>query len=297
MSISSSIAVFVSLLLACSSSELTSLRDLGVKDWAELRKKVAPAVPRALKNGKSAYDYILDSPTATTIHQQGTRSLWLSMCQSGEPFVSLLGYRCIVEKSPTDSFDAALATLASCGISAIHLEPRKQLDEAKPTDDNKRTFTRFVNNPKNGKLALDDVTAFLNESFLYDWAVSTDLSSVPAKVQYIAVGQVYFEANEEDSEIPESVAVVFNSFEKQSGNRLATFVRHAPASVGTARLRSAIERLLQDDTVPVVMFHIALDQRVGFIRCHVDASKLQLTPAQKERFERFLERAEKREGT
>lgn len=286
------------ILLGCSSSEITSLDDLGVSDWAALQAKLAADVPQTLRPDESVYDRILDSRTAKAVNTRGTRSLWLSMCSSGEPLVSLLGFRCVAENLPDDSFQAALATLANRGSNSLYAfaEPLRCVNEAKASDENKAAFTQFVTDPKNGNLKLNEVTAFLDETFLYDWAVGADLSSVPASVQTLAVGQVYSVSNDKGSVIPDSVAATFNSFEKHSGDRLAVFVWYAPASIDEPRLRDAIERLLQDDEVSTGMYQLALHQRIDFIKNHIDTAKLQLSPAHQQRYDGFRESAGKRNG-
>ena len=189
-------------------------------------------------------------------------------------------------------------SLANRGSNSLYAfaEPLRCVNEAKASDENKAAFTQFVTDPKNGNLKLNEVTAFLDETFLYDWAVGADLSSVPASVQTLAVGQVYSVSNDKGSVIPDSVAATFNSFEKHSGDRLAVFVWYAPASIDEPRLRDAIERLLQDDEVSTGMYQLALHQRIDFIKNHIDTAKLQLSPAHQQRYDGFRESAGKRNG-
>ena len=232
------------------------------------------------------------------IHANGTTALWAAMCDSGSPLVSLLGFRCIAEKSQPDAFGAALAVLASRRNASLYLFPAQLqlLNEALPTAVNKNTFSQFVTDPKHDALKLDDVTAFLDEEFLHDWAVNSELQSVPGKVQSLAVGAVYAKSLEDGSPIPDSVATIFNSFEKASGDRLAVFVWYAPETFESSRLKAAIERLLQDDNVSSGMYQIALSQKIAFVKSHVDPKAFELSPVRKQRYDRFRQSAAKREG-
>lgn len=218
------------------------------------------------------------------------------MCDSGSPLVSILGFRCISEKSREDAFLAALAVLAHRGNASMYLfpEPIRVVNEAKPTEGNKISFFRFVTDPKHKQLKLDDVTSFLNQDFLQDWAFTADLQSVPAKVQAMAVGEVYAKSLADGSSIPTSVAKIFDSFDKSFGDRLAVFVWYAPES--DDRLSAAITRLLQDDQVPLGMYQIALSQKIKFLESNIRSDTLELTPEQQQRYDRFRQSAARRES-
>lgn len=289
------ITVLLLVATGCGSSDIRSLRDLGLSDWPQLEANLSAAVPKTLASNESVYDRILDAEAAKTIHANGTPDFWAEMCDSGSPLVSVLGFRCINENSQQDAFHAALAVLAHRTTSLyLFPEPARLVNDAKPTEGNKNTFYQFVTNPKHEKLKLDDVTSFLNQDFLQDWALTADLQSVPAKVQAMAVGEVYAKSLADGSSVPVSVAKIFDSFDKSFGDRLAVFVWYAPES--DDRLSAAIARLLQDDQVPLGMYQVALSQKIKFIKSSIHADALELTAEQQQRYDRFCQSAARRES-
>lgn len=101
----------VVVLLTFRSTELHSLRDLNAADWPAFDRIIADELPDSIE-GESVSAWVLRSQTARTVYDRGTPELWLSMCESGEPRVSVLEFRCIQDKAPEESFRAALNVVA-----------------------------------------------------------------------------------------------------------------------------------------------------------------------------------------
>ena len=93
--------------LGCADRNIDTIAHLGMKDWSELEAKLERGFPESLTPDETFYDRVLDSEIATQIYRRGTFNLWVAMCESEKPFVSLLGYRCITETTPSKSFRAA----------------------------------------------------------------------------------------------------------------------------------------------------------------------------------------------
>jgi hypothetical protein len=106
---------------------------------------------------------------------------------------------------------------------------------------------------------------------------------------------VYAKALEDGSSIPESVATLFDSFDKSSGDRLAVYIRYAPKSTEPDRLKVAIERLLRDDDVSIGMYYIALSAQREFMGAHIDVETLKLNPSHDSRYDRWRQSAANRQ--
>ena len=290
------IATLLLILAGCGSSDIRSLGDLGLSTWPQLEEKLDADLPRTLADDGSVYDRIADGAVAKSIYANGTPELWAAMCESGSPLVSLLGFRCVTEKSQNGTFRRALAVLAHRGSASLELfaKPLLVVNEASPIRDNKKVFSDFVTNPKHVELKLDDVTAFLNEHFLCDWPATAELETVPAKVQSLAVSAVYAKNIEDGTALPPSVAKLFDSFDKSSGDRLAVFVHYAPPTTESGRVKAAIERLLQDDEVGIGPYQLALSKQFDFIDAHVDFNTLKLKPQYQQRYDRMRQSAANR---
>jgi hypothetical protein len=270
---------------------IDTITHLGMKDWSELEGTLERGFPKSLASDETIYDRVLDSEIASQIYRDGTFNLWNGMCRSGEPFVSLLGYRCIVEKMRAKSLRSAMDVVARCGqmSSVMFYEPIKQINETSPATENMLQFTEFVRDPSHEHLNLTYLGSLFHEDFIQQWALNTDLAEVPASIQCLAVSQVYTESANKGTAVPPSIETIFNTFDQHSDERLVWFLWHAPTDTEESRIISAIEKLLREDSVPFALYQIGLGRHVALLKAQIEINSLHLTPNQLKRYEQFLQ--------
>ncbi len=267
----------------------------GVGSWDALSDLLIKAVPRVLPGDKGLHDYTFEVPAMRNILDKGDVGLWLRMCAQGErPMVAIGGYLCIEQKSPKDRLRGALTVLEnrSADTSFIICLPAmlflsKGLEASPET---LATFTAYAREEHDPKKVL--LPVFLADaSFLAAWAASDDYPKGRPIVQEAALSSAIGDLKKKGKPLPDVLSRRLAGFATATGLGRVTFVQFAPDSTDPEVLTRAIIGLMKDESLDKdlggqLWYYAALADRVEFIEKNIDLSKVDLTAAQRARFDK-----------
>ncbi len=297
------VPILVAGLAVCSCQSAKTTQDLAFPTWEQLSDQLIEALPEVLEEGKGPHDYVFDVPDVVRIRDNGSIDTWLEMCAQQElTMVRVAGFMCVQQRAPERQFEAALTFLSNkpAGESMYFCYPALEfLQDVSATPGNVAAFGKFVNrrhpNHKQFLTAVSFVGGGIKlvddpPGFLAKWAVSEDIGNADPTVQVMAMDEVFTNAKNEGTAVPESILDHLKSFAESDGIRRAAFVRYAPESVDRTTLTASIIGVLKDDNLNEFEYTYALLDRVDAISELIDVDVLELTPEQLKRWEKLLER-------
>ncbi|MEM6258332.1 MAG: hypothetical protein AAGI37_08465 [Planctomycetota bacterium] len=283
----------LTLAVACSEQSVNSPADVGYQDWAAVETAIIDSLPEVFESDESIGDRVFDLSAMRRIRDGGSLDLWLEMCeQTDYSLVALAGYLCIEANEPDHRMEAALTIFSHhpmASLLGIYDEPFVFIGEkAEATAKNIDALDSFLSDSQISDHRKAEVFVFIRQAMKTAWLLAADVSHAPTEVQAIAVDHAVIEWEAQREPIPKKVELLLLDFAQMRDVRQSVWLKNFPIDAEIEDRREAILSVLRNDELEDRSYSFALRPHVVFIDEQIDMEKVDLSPVQRARIDRFM---------